>query len=155
MAFDASAIAALFDEVTSRAKSLGDFETVTAHEPLSAPVSLPALAVWWSGISPARGASGLSATSTRCEFKARVYLSGANTGADTREKKLLFLAAQVLGAYSAAFTLGGDAMAVDLLGAWGSPLEATPGWQMFDEKPFRVSEITIPVILDGTFLQEA
>ena len=60
-----------------------------------------------------------------------------------------------MGAYSAAFTLGGGSFAVDLLGGWGAALEAVPGWLEHDSKPFRVSEITIPVLLDGTFAQEA
>lgn len=155
MAFGASAIAALFDQVTSRAQALADFETLIAHEPKAAPVSCPALAFWWAGIGPARGFSGLDATSTRCEFRARVYLDALAKPEDATEQKLLYLSAQVMGAYSAAFTLGGVAVAVDLLGAWGSPLEASPGWLEHDSKPFRVSEITVPVLLDGTFMQEA
>ena len=71
------------------------------------------------------------------------------------EQKLLYLSALVLGAYSAAFTLGGNTVAVDLLGGWGNPLAADPGWITHDSKPFRVSEITIPLLLDNTFAQEA
>ena len=155
MAFDPSAVAALFDEVTSRAQSLGDFETTIAHEPKAAPVSCPALAFWWNGIGPARGLSGLDATSTRCEFRARVYLDALAKPEDATEQKLLYLSAEVMGAYSAAFTLDGVSFAVDLLGGWGAALEAVPGWLEHDSKPFRVSEVTIPVLLDGTFAQEA
>lgn len=155
MAFDASAVAALFAQVKSRAQALADFETTIAHEPKAAPQSLPALAFWWAGIGPARGFSGLDSTSTRCEFKARIYLNALGKPEDASEQKLLYLSAQVMGAYSAAFTLGGDVVAVDLLGAWGTPLDATPGYLSYDDKQFRVSEITVPLLLDGTFLQEA
>jgi hypothetical protein len=153
MALDAAAVADLFAQVEARAQSLGDIEQVIGHEPRSAPVSLPALAVWFAGLGPARGLSGLDATSVRCEFKARVYLSGQAKDEDKLEQKLLYLSALVLGAYSGAFTLNGEAMAVDLLGGWGSPLEAQPGWLEHDSKPFRVAEITVPVIIDGVWSQ--
>jgi hypothetical protein len=155
MALDATAVASLFDQVQSIAQSLGGFETLVDHEPKAAPQSLPAFAYWWSDIGPARGLSGLDATSTRCEFRARIYLDALSKPEGKTEQKLLYLSALVLGAYSAAFTLGGDAVAVDLLGGWGNPLAAGPGWITHDGKPFRVAEITIPVLLDGTFAQEA
>lgn len=153
MALDATAIAGLFAQVEARAQTLGGIEQVIGHEPRSAPASLPALAVWFSGLGPARGVSGLDATSARCEFRGRVYLNGQAKDEDKNEQKLLYLSALVMGAFSAAFTLGGDAMAVDLLGAWGSPLDAQPGWLAHDSKEFRVAEITVPVILDGVWRQ--
>lgn len=153
MALDATAVADLFAQVEARAQALGGIEQVIGHEPRSAPVSLPALAVWFSGLGPARGVSGLDATSVRCEFRGRVYLNGQAKDEDKNEQKLLYLSALVMGAFSAAFTLGGDAMAVDLLGAWGSPLDAQPGWLAHDSKEFRVAEITVPVILDDVWRQ--
>lgn len=153
MALDATAVATLFAQVEARAQKLGDFKQVTGHEPRSAPVSIPALAVWFSGLGPARGLSGLAATSARCEFKGRVYLLAQAKDEDKNEQKLLYLSALVLGAYSGAFTLGGTAMEVDLLGSYGSPLEAQPGWQVQDSKEFRVAEITVPVILDDVWSQ--
>lgn len=153
MALDANGIADLFAQVEARAQTLGDIEQVIGHEPRSAPVSLPALAVWFSALGPARGFSGLDATSVRCEFKARVYLNGQAKDEDKNEQRLLYLTALVMGAFSAAFTLNGEVMAVDLLGGWGSPLEAVPGWQVQDGKEFRVAELTIPVILDGVWSQ--
>ena len=155
MALDPATVAALFAQVQSRAQVLAGFETLIAHEPKAAPVSLPALAFWWNGLGPARGLSGLDATSTRCEFRARVYLNAESKPEDKTEQELLYLSALVLGAYSAAFTLGSSVFAVDLLGGWGSPLAADPGWLVHDSKQFRVSELTIPVLLDGTFTQEA
>ena len=156
MALDPATVAALFAQVQSRAQVLAGFETLVAHEPKAAPVSLPALAFWYSGgPEPARGLSGLDATSTRVEFRARVYLNAASKPEDETEQKLLYLAALVMGAYSAAFTLGAEVFAVDLLGGWGAPLAAQPAWLRHDDKEFRVSEITIPVLLDGTFTQEA
>lgn len=155
MALDATGIADLFAQVEARAQGLGDFEQVIGHEPRSAPVSLPALAVWFSGLGPARGFSGLAATSPRLEFRGRIYLNGQAKDEDKNEQRLLYLSALVMGAFSGAFTLGGTAMAVDLLGGWGNPLEAQPGWLPHDGKEFRVAEVTIPVILDDVWVQVA
>lgn len=154
-ALDANGIATLFAQVEARAKTLGGIEVVIAHEPRSAPVSLPALAVWFNGLGPARGHSGLAATSVRLEFRGRIYLNGSTKDEDKLEQKLLYLSALVMGSFSGAFTLGGTVMAVDLLGGWGSPLEVTPGWLQHDSKEFRVAEITVPVILDDVWSQVA
>lgn len=155
MALDATAIADLFAQVEARAQGLGGFEQVIGHEPRSAPVSLPALAVWFNGLGPARGMSGLAATSVRMEFRGRLYLNGQAKDEDKNEQRLVYLSALVMGAFSAAFTLGGTAMAVDLLGGWGNPLDAQPGWMTHDDKEFRVAEITVPVVLDDVWIQEA
>lgn len=155
MALDANGIAALFAQVEARAQELGDFEQVIGHEPRSAPVSLPAMAVWYAGLGPARGASGLAATSARLEFRGRIYLNAQAKDEDKNEQRLLYLSALVMGAYNSAFTLNGEAMAVDLLGGWGNPLEAVPGWLAHDSKEFRVAEVTIPVILTDVWAQVA
>lgn len=155
MALDAAAVAALFAQVEARAEKLGEFEQVIGHEPRSAPVSLPAIAVWFAGLGPARGLSGLDATSVRVEFKGRVYLNGQAKDEDKLEQRLLYLTALVLGAFSGAYTLGGTVMNVDLLGGWGAPLAADPGWLKHDDKEFRVAEITVPVLIDGTWTQGA
>ena len=152
-ALTAAAVADLFSQVTSIAQKLGGFETITGHEPKAAPVSTPALALWWNGIGPARGASGLASTSTRCEFRGRLYLDGMSKPEDATEQKLLTLSALLLGAYSAGFTLGGDAIAVDLLGAWGTALEAQGGWLEQDGHHYRIADITIPAIIDATWSQ--
>lgn len=153
MRLDPDLVADLFAQLVSATEKLTVFETVTAHEPKAAPVSLPAMALWWNGIGPARGLSGLDATSTRCEFRARIYLDAKAKPEDKTEQKLLHLSSAALGAYSEGFTLGGDAVAVDLLGGWGEPLSANPGWLEHDDRHYRISEITIPVLLDGTWRQ--
>ena len=155
MALDATAVSDLFAQVEARAQTLADFEQVIGHEPRSAPASLPALAVWFAGLGPVRGLSGLDATSVRCEFGGRIYLNAAAKPEDDTEQKLLYLSALVMGAFSADFTLGASVFAVDLLGGWGNPLSASPRWLVQDSKEFRVCELTIPVLIDGTFTQEA
>jgi hypothetical protein len=71
------------------------------------------------------------------------------------DPKLIALISQLIGAFSGGFTLGGNVMAVDLLGAWGAPLEATAGYISHDGHEFRVAELTIPVVIDDIWAQEA
>ncbi len=155
MAFDQTAISALYAQVVSTAEKLAGFEVVVQHEPKAAPVSLPALAVWFSGFGPARGLSGLAATSARVEFRARAYLNAMSKPEGSTDPKLIALASLLIGAFSAGFTLGGNVMAVDLLGAYGSPLEATAGYVSHDGHEFRVAELTIPVVIDDIWTQGA
>lgn len=155
MAFNQAAVSSLYSEVVSAAKDLGSFEIVIQHEPKSAPVSLPALAVWFAGFGPARGLSGLAATSARVEFKARAYLNAMSKPEGDTDPRLILLASQLIGAFSGGFTLGGDVMAVDLLGAWGAPLEVTAGYVSHDGHEFRVAELTIPVVIDDIWTQGA
>ena len=58
MAFDVTAIGALYAQVVSAAQKLGAFETVIQHEPEGGPGSRsPArLAVWFAGFGPAAAA---------------------------------------------------------------------------------------------------
>lgn len=155
MAFDQTAIGDLYGQLVSTAKKLGGFETVIRHEPKAAPVSLPALAVWFASIGPARGVSGLAATSARCEFRARAYLNALAKPEDDIDPKLILVTSQLLAAFTGGFTLNGDVMEVDLLGAYGTPLEATAGYIQHDDHQFRVAELTIPVIIDGIWTQGA
>jgi hypothetical protein len=155
MAFDQAAIGALYAQIVSAAEKLAGFETVIQHEPKAAPVSVPALAVWFSGFGPARGMSGLAATSARVEFKARAYLNAMSKPEGTTDPKLIALASQLIGAFSAGFTLGGNVMAVDLLGAWGNPLQAAAGYVSHDGHEFRVAELVIPVVIDDIWTQGA
>ena len=42
---------------------------------------------------------------------------------------------------------------VDLLGMYGTPMQMTPGWLEADSAPFRVAEITLPVVLNDMWIQ--
>jgi hypothetical protein len=152
MAFDQAAIKTLYAQVASALESLGAFRSVIKHEPKAAPASLPALALWWAGIGPARGVSGLDATSARIEFGGRIYTDFTKPD-DDAEVQLMALASQLIGAFTGRFELGGNVMEVDLLGAYGGPLSVTPGYINHDGREFRVGECVIPVICDGLWVQ--
>lgn len=150
---DDAAMDALYAQLTSPLKALGPFKAVTAHEPMGPPAGSPAAALWWSaGPDPARGLSGLGATSVRLEFTVRVYLSFTRA-TDNVDPRLLGLVSKVAAAYSREFTLDGEAMEVDLLGAYGTPLKGRPGYLNFGDQEFRISDITVPVIIDDAWEQ--
>ena len=154
MAFDTAAVNDLYGQLVSRTQQLGGVQVIQ-HEPKAAPQSLPAVAVWWAAIAPVPKASGLASTTARVEFGGRVYLNAAQKPEDKVDPQLILLTSNVIGAYSDAFTLNGDALAVDLLGAWGGPLSATAGYITHDAKLFRVAELTIPFVVDDIWIQEA
>ncbi|MGH6654061.1 MAG: hypothetical protein ACRDVE_02515 [Actinocrinis sp.] len=154
MAFDQQAISTLFARVVSPCKQIGAFRSsVIQHEPKAAPTALPALALWWSGIGPARGFSGLDVTSARIEFKGRVYVNFKSRDEDDIDPSLMTLTSAVIGAFSSAFTLDGDVAFIDLLGGWGAPLSATPGYIQQDGQEFRVAELVLPVVVDDVWTQ--
>lgn len=155
MTFNAAAVSALFAAVVSEAQKLGGFEVVIAHEPKAAPQSLPALAVWTQSIGPVAAVSGLSATSGRVSFRARVYLNFLGKPEDDIDPTLIALISTLLNAFSGGFTLGETVMEIDLLGAYGQSLSADAGYISHDGKHFRVMEITLPVIIDDLWTQEA
>lgn len=156
LAFNQAAINTQFARLVSPCKKIGAFRSsVLQHEPKAAPTALPALALWWSGIGPARGMSGLSATSARIEYRGRVYLNFKSRSEEETDPLLMTLVSEVIGAFSSSFTLDGDVAAVDLLGAWGNPLSATPGYLAQDGQEFRIAELTIPLVVDDVWRQVA
>lgn len=155
MAFDAQAITDLYSAVVSAIKAGGQFRQVVQHEPKAAPVTLPAVALWLSDVSPVGAVSGLASTSARLELMARVYLNWASKSEEQTDLELLRLSASVVATYTAGFTLHGEVMQVDLLGSYGDALSVKPLWLVHDGKTFRSAEIIIPLILDDVWTQEA
>lgn len=153
MAFDAAAIRTLFSEVTSHAQSLGIFERVNQHEPENSPGTGASYSVWLSGIAPAAGGSGLAATTGRVEFTGHIYTRQRSRPTDQVDPDIMLLASNVIGAYSGDLTLGGTVRDVDLLGAHGQPLSARAMYVNFQGTPFRVMEITLPVIINDLWAQ--
>jgi hypothetical protein len=151
--FNQAGISALYAAVVSDAMALNLFPAVVKHEPKSAPQTDPTLAVWLQSLAPARGMSGQGSTTGRAQFGARIYSSFLAKPEDDIDPKLLELASALIGAWSGGFTLGGEVMAVDLLGMCGEPLSFEAGYITHDEKPFRVAELVLPVIVDDLWEQ--
>src|SRR5258708_6539443 len=145
--FNAAAVDALFAAVVPVVKKTGRFRDVITHEPKAKPASLPAVAVWWDKLMPARS-SGLSSTSGVIQFCVRVYqASMLEKPEDDIDKKLLASVALLLDVLIGGFTLGGQVRAVDVRGMEGQPLEARSGFISHDSTLLRVAQITLPVIV--------
>lgn len=155
MGFNAAAINAVYAAAVSAAEGLGIFEKVIAHEPKAKPVSLPACAVWTQNLVPVAAVSGLNITSGRLGLRARIYLNFLGKPEDKIDPQLVALTSTLLGAYSGGFTFGETVMEIDLLGAYGEALSAEAGYIQHDDTQFRVMEISVPVIIDGLWTQEA
>ena len=155
MAFDAAAVKSLFDHAQSALLKLGVFETVNTHEPLSAPGNGVRAAMWVDSITPQGRASGLAATSGVVTLLVRCYANALQPEQDAIDPNMLTATTTVLGAFSGSFTLGGTVRNIDLLGSYGRALGAQAGYQTQDSKLFRIMTITLPVVVDDLWTQEA
>lgn len=144
----------LIDTVSSYASASGYFDSVQTHEPKSAPGTGLTFAVWLSEISPAR-TSGLAATSVRLELTGRIYKPFLSEPEDLIDPALADAVDALLEALSGDFDLGGAARNVDLLGAHGVPLGARAGYQKVDSTVYRVIDITVPIIVNDAWSQNA
>lgn len=152
---------ALFTAIQSGGQKLGVFDQVVTHEPKSAPQGLPALAVWLAPVTPLGTASGLGATSGRISLAGRIYIPDTTKPEDVVDAKLLGLISALFGWVTGGFTLIDPVtsqplvMEVDLLGHFGEPLAAVPGYLEQDGKFFRVANLTIPLIVSDLWQQVA
>ncbi|MFC7817554.1 hypothetical protein ACSLFT_28405 [Streptomyces sp. G6] len=148
-------IRTILDAVESHALASGYFAAVNGHEPKSPPVSGITCAVWVETIGPARGGSGLNQTSARLALYVRLYSSLVQQPADAIDPDLMTALDALMAAYSGDFELGGLVRQVDLLGTYGEPLSARAGYLMESGAEFRVLTITLPLIVNDLWNQEA
>lgn len=153
MALDATT---LLNAVQDHALRSGWFTAVNGEEPKSPPdTSGLTAAVWVQRISPAVGASGLSSTSVRLELMLRMYAGIDTEPGDMIDPNMLAALDDLLARYSGDFTLDGEVREVDLLGQFGDPLQARAGYMLQSGTEFRVMDITLPLIVDDLWTQEA
>lgn len=153
MTFNAAAVQATFDAVHSAAQKLGVFERVLDHEPKSAPGAKLSLAIWFDSLDPYPDGSGLAAVSGRLTLMARAYQSYAQKPEDKAEPGILAGCCAFLAALSGGFTLGGQVRNVDLLGESGTPLKVSSAYVSIDDKPYRVADFTIPIIISDLWTE--
>jgi hypothetical protein len=142
------------DAMVSHALATGHFQTVNQHEPKGAPGHGLRAAMWAQTYRPARK-SGLRSTSMRLEFRLRIYQNMLMEPQDAIDPAVLAATDACFAAYSGDFTLGGLVRHVDLLGSDGNPLSAVAGYLAIDNKMHRVMDITIPIVLNDVYEQEA
>lgn len=157
--FGRTAIEAVYSAVESHAKILGIFDGgVNDHEPWSAPGAGLSCAIMLGPIAPIR-AGGLAATSGRLELQVRIYSPRLQQPSGGTDKAVLAAVCQLMAAYSGDFELEAvpDDLVrmIDLLGAYGAPLAAQPGWLEQDGQRYRIQEITLPLILNDMWGQVA
>lgn len=145
---------ALIDDLASHAMASGYFDRVNQHEPKNKPGRGLTAAVWIDRIEPARGRSGLAATSARVVFNVRVYTTMLQNPQDSIDPNVMIATDALMTAYSGDFELGGDAAFIDLLGATqGHPLFAQSGYINIDNTVYRVMTMTVPVIVNDAWTQ--
>jgi hypothetical protein len=159
MALDPAAIVSIYDALMSHSQALGIFQQTVDHEPRSMPGPKLTCAVLLGDFGPAPRGSGLASTSARLEFSVRIYSPAMATPDGARDRDVLSAACQLMAAYSGDFEFEnvpeGLIRNVDLLGAYGDPLKAQPGWLQQDGGYYRIEEITVPLILNDVFAQVA
>lgn len=149
-------IAALTDALISHAGATGYFDRLNGHEPKNRNAVGPGLtgALWLQALAPVK-ASGLAATSGRLEYTLRIYTSMTAEPQDGIDPAVLAAADAMFAAYSGDFNLSGLIRCVDLLGAHGAPLGAQAGYLDLGGQLFRVFDITLPLIINDLWAQEA
>jgi hypothetical protein len=148
-------IRTVFSAAESHALASGFFAAVNGHEPKSPPSSGITCAMWVEQIGPARGGSGLNSTSTRLALYVRLYTPLWQQEPDTIDPALMEALDWLMAAYSGDFTLGGLVRQVDLLGTYGDPLSARAGYLSEGGAEYRVMTITLPLIVNDLWNQEA
>lgn len=144
----------ILDSLTSHAESLGLFEKVNTHEPKNAPGRGLTVAIWCDQVGPVRS-SGVNSTSGKLTFKLRIYSSMLAEPQDAIDPNAIDAVDQLFEAYHGDFELDGDARHIDLLGAYGPPMAMQAGYLMHGDKPFRILDITIPIVINDCWEQTA
>lgn len=145
---------ALMDALASHAMASGYFDRVNQHEPKSKPGRGLTCAIWVDRIEPARGRSGLAATSARVVFNVRVYTNMIQDPQDAIDPDVMIATDALFEAYSSDFQLGGEAAYVDLMGTTqGHPLFAQSGYINIDNFVYRVMTITVPIVVNDAWSQ--
>lgn len=146
----------LYDALMSHALACGWFDAVNGQEPKSPPGQGLTCAVWPQTLRPAVGASGLDSTSIRLPFTQRLYMPLGSEPGDAIDPYMIDACDDLMGRYSADFTLDGLIRQIDLLGAYGDPLGFEAGYQRIESgTEFRVIDINIPLIVNDLWDQEA
>lgn len=156
MSFNDEAVSIIFDKIVSYALGTGRFDTVNQHEPKNSPGSNMLCSVWVQSIKPVR-MSAMNATSGLVTFQSRIYTNFRSEPFDMIDENVMSATADMMNTMSGDYDFGEDAnvRAIDLLGMSGTALSAQAGYVEIDRVMYRVMTITIPIIINDMFLQEA
>lgn len=142
-------------ELETHCKSRGTFAWVQTVEPDQPPSVGIGCAIWLNSLAPARTGSGLNTTSVVLTYNIRLYKSITSFPQETIDTETLLACADLMASMSADFTLQGMARAIDLLGAYSSGLQMTAGYVEQEGQQYRTMTITVPVVVNDVWDQEA
>lgn len=145
----------IINSVMSHALRTGMFDTVNGHEPKSVPGNGLTAAVWAQQLMPVQMRSGLDRTTVRVELTVRLYMNMLQEPQDAIDPVMVDATDVLMASYSASFTLAGLVANVDLLGAHGTGLMAQAGYQDVSGTMMRVTDITLPLIINDLWVQVA
>jgi hypothetical protein len=149
-------LAGIYDAVQSHLLATGEFDRVAAHEPKNAPGKGLTAAVWLAKILPDPAASGLGTSAGRIELSIRLYCPMLREPQDDIDLDLARATHAVMTALHGDFTLGGLVRTVDLLGMSSADgVAGEAGYLNQDGKLYRVMVITVPVLVNDLWDQEA
>lgn len=143
---------AVLTALLDHALATGLFEVAMIGEFISAPPSGLCFAVWADNLGSAPG-GGLSTTNAVLALTARIYFPALHNPRSEIEIHVTRAASAYLGRLNGAFTLGGQARNVDILGELGDPLLWNFGHATIDSKPSRIADLPIRVIFNDTWEQ--
>ncbi|GHH57726.1 DUF4082 domain-containing protein [Lentzea cavernae] len=150
---------AMQQALASHAMVLGNFKTVSLHEPRVRPAEPLHVALWWSTITPI-DASGLAVTSARVEWLLRMYTPGEQEPQDEMDAIIGDATDRLIGSLARDFDLDdhvvdGLVRMIDIRGAHGARLNAVAGWARWSDGMSRVVTVTIPVIVNDVWQEGA
>lgn len=144
----------LVDVVVSHCMELGHFERVNLHEPKNKAGHGLTAAVWVDYLGPSVS-SGLPSTTAVFRLMVRLYMPMTTQPEDMIDPAMTQATSDLMASIHGGFTFGGLVRQVDLLGAYGVPLQAQAGYLEQDNVMMRVMTITVPLIVNDAWDQEA
>lgn len=148
-------VSGILAAIESHALALGQFERVNLHEPKSAPGNGLTCAIWADEIRSIKG-SGLASTSVLLTFNIRLYTNMVSEPQDAIDPAMLTAVDVLLAAFTGDFDLDIDEVRnIDLLGQYGSGLMAKAGYLNQDNKVYRLMTISLPIIVNDIWTQNA
>ena len=150
MTFTKAQAVALFDSVQSAAQGLALFQGVDKHEPENAPGTRLYCSIMLGPMVPKPAASGLNSVSGQITLLVRVWSWAMQRPLDDVDPEVVAAVAALMNELAGEFTLGGTVRNIDLFS-----MSAEPAWTEFEGKQFRVMTLTVPIIINDMFAEEA
>lgn len=147
-------IADLLSRLGSHAQATGLFETVLLHEPKQAPRG-PTAAIWVDAVEPIRMRSGLDKVSVVISFNVRLYANMLQEPQDDIDRDLVIALDTLLNAYVGEFELGNENRTIDVFASAGVRMISELGYLEHNQTMFRVAVITLPVLINDVWTEEA